>query len=429
MKISKITGRELLDSRAFPTVEAEVLLDNDIVGSAIVPSGASTGKSEAFELRDSEPDRWIGKGVRKAVSNINFEINDALRGKDADVNQVDDLLRDLDGTPNKKRLGANAILAVSLANARAISESRKIPLYELVREISDTDELSIPTPMVNIISGGLHAQGNLDIQDFLVIPVGASSFREALDWVGKIYHSTKQILNNNGYSTLLADEGGFSPKLKSHSEALDILNQAIQVSGLVPKEEISIAIDVASSHFYKNGIYNLTTEGLTLHPKDMIHELANWCSRYPILSIEDGCAEEDWEGWKMLTEKLGSEVQLIGDDLFTTSVDQIRKGKMLGVANAVLIKLNQIGTLSETVAAIKLCREIGYAPVISARSGETEDTFIADLAVGSAAGQIKIGSIARSERTAKYNQLLRLEEKLGGSAKYCGRESFSRFVK
>lgn len=423
MRIQRVRGREVLDSRGYPTVEANVTLSDGTSTSAMVPSGLSTGKQEARELRDTSQARWSGRGVLGAVSNINGEINNALVGQEAEVPRVDRLLIELDGTPDKSRLGANAILAVSLATARAVATSGKTPLYEVIRELSGTTGLSIPTPMVNIISGGLHADGSLGMQDFLVIPLGATSFRSALDWVGSVYHTTKRLLKEMGLSTLLAEEGGFGPRLADNEEALKLLQKSIATAGLEPGKDIALAVDVASSHFFGRGVYRMG-EGRVLDSSDMVDLLERWISDYPIVSLEDGCAEDDWEGWKELTSRIGSRVQLLGDDLFVTRPTLIEMGKAKGVANAVLIKPNQIGTLSGTLESVQVCRKIGYAPVISARSGETEDAFIADLAVGTSAGQVKIGSLARSERTAKYNRLLRLEELLSERAPYSSRSPF-----
>jgi enolase len=422
VKIQKVRGRELLDSRGNPTVEADVVLSDGTFASASVPSGLSTGKKEAHELRDASQARWSGKGVLGAVSKINGVISGALVGTEAEVTGIDRMLIDLDGTPDKSNLGSNAILAVSLASARAIAVSRRIPLYELIGEQSGRLGLSIPTPMVNVISGGLHADGTVEMQDFLVIPVGASSFRLALDWVGSIYQETKKLLKEKGLPTLLADEGGFGPYLKSNEEPLKLLQKSISSAGLEPGKEIALAVDVASSHFFRGGKY--IVDGRAVGSSAMVDLFERWIADYPIISLEDGCAEEDWEGWAELTSRLGARVQLVGDDLFATNPAIIETGKAKGVANAVLIKPNQIGTLSQTLESVNVCKKLGFATVVSARSGDTEDTFIADLAVGTAAGQIKIGSLARSERTAKYNQLLRLEEGLNGRAAYSGRQPF-----
>jgi len=423
MKIQRVRGRELLDSRGYPTIEAEVTLEDGASASAMVPSGLSKGKNEARELRDSSQARWAGKGVLAAVAKINAEIGRALVGTVAEVGRVDRLLMDLDGTPDKSTLGANAILAVSLANARAIATSRRIPLYEFVAELSGTSSLSIPTPMVNIVSGGLHADRAVEMQDFLVVPLGAPSFRSALEWVGSVYHATKGFLKEVGHTTLLADEGGFGPRVKDNEEVLKLLLKSIAIAGLEAGKDIALAVDVASSHFFRDGAYRIS-EGRLVDPSGMVDLLERWVSDYPIISLEDGCAEDDWDGWRELTSRLGSRVQLIGDDLFVTNPALIETGRARGVANAVLVKPNQIGTLSETLESIRVCRRVGYAPVISARSGDTEDPFIADLAVGTSSGQIKIGSLARSERGAKYNQLLRLEELMGAGATYSDRRPF-----
>lgn len=422
MKIQRIRGRELLDSRGNPTVEADVMLSDGSFASAMVPSGLSTGKREAHELRDASQARWSGRGVLGAVSKINGTISGALVGTEAEVTGVDRMLVELDGTPDKSNLGSNAILAVSLANARAIAVSGRIPLYELIGEQSGRFGLSIPTPMVNVISGGLHVDGALEMQDFLVIPMGASSFHLALEWVGSIYQATKKLLKEMGFPTLLADEGGFGPRLKSNEEPLKLLQKSISIAGLEPGKEVALAVDVASSHFFRGGKYII--EGRAVESSAMVDLFERWVSEYPIISLEDGCAEDDWEGWAELTSRLGKRVQLVGDDLFATNPAIIETGKAKGVANAALIKPNQIGTLSETLEAVRVCRRLGFASVISGRSGDTEDPFIADLAVGTSAGQIKVGSLARSERTAKYNQLLRLEEQLNGQAYYSGRQPF-----
>jgi len=422
MKIEEVRGREVLDSRGNPTVEAEVELADGSTGSAIVPSGLSTGRREAQELRDTNRARWSGRGVLGPVSKINRQMRKTLVGTEADVERIDRLLIELDGTTTKSKLGANAILAVSLASARAIAVSRKIPLYRLIGELSGTRRFSIPTPMVNIISGGLHAEGTIEMQDFLVVPIGAATFHQALEWVGSIYHMTRKILRESGFSVLLADEGGFGPSLKSNEEPLKLLQKSVSATGLSPGRDIALAVDAASSHFFRTGEYHL--EGRALRSSAMVDLFERWVGEYPVVSLEDGCAEDDWAGWTGLTEALGKKIQLIGDDLFATNPTMIEAGKAKGVANAVLIKPNQIGTLSETLEAIRICRKVGYAPIVSARSGDTEDSLIADLAVGTAAGQIKIGSLARSERTAKYNQLLRLEEHLKGQAHYAGLQPF-----
>ena len=422
MKIREVRGREVLDSRGSPTVEADVELADGSTASAIVPSGLSTGRREAHELRDTELARWSGRGVLGSVSKINGQVRKDLVGTEADIERIDHSLIELDGTTTKSNLGANTILAVSLASARAIAVSRRIPLYRLLGELIGTRSFSIPTPMVNIISGGLHAGGTIEMQDFLVVPIGASSFHQALEWVGSVYRATRKLLRESGFSTLLADEGGFGPSLKSNEEPLKLLQKAVSVAGLSLERDLALAVDAASSHFFRRGTYRL--EGRTLRSNAMVGLFERWIGEYPVVSIEDGCAEDDLAGWIELTKALGKKIQLVGDDLFTTNPTLIEDGKAKGVANSVLIKPNQIGTLSETLEAIRTCRKVGYAPVVSARSGDTEDSLIADLAVGTAAGQIKIGSLARSERTAKYNQLLRLEEQLEGRAHYAGLQPF-----
>jgi len=427
LKIAAVHAREVLDSRGNPTVEAEVLLDDGSAGWAIVPSGASTGRNEAHELRDGDPERWEGRGVLRAVRNVNERIAAALRGLESDVHEVDRVMIELDGTPNKSRLGANSILAVSLANARAAAEAKHMELCQFIAKLTDTERMVLPTPMVNIVSGGLHAGGNLDLQDFLVIPVGASSFREAVDWVGKVYHAVKRLLREKGQPTLAADEGGFGPRLSRNEDALKLLCDAVEMAGLALGREMALALDLAATQFYSEGRYVLRLEGLKLSGEEVVELLDDWCSRYPVVSVEDGCADSDWEGWARLTSRLGNRLQLIGDDLFATNTSLIQAGAKRNIANAVLIKPNQIGTLSETLEAIDLCRKLGYTPVVSTRSGETEDTFIADLAVGTGVGQIKIGSITRSERTAKYNRLLRLEERLGREATYAGATDFQKY--
>jgi len=422
LKIQSVHGRELLDSRGNPTVEAEVTLSDGSFGSALVPSGLSTGKKEAHELRDATSTRWHGKGVLEAVSKINGEINRALTGTDAEPAAVDRHMIELDGTAAKSNLGANAILAVSLANARATASSRKLPLYELIRELSKAQDLVLPTPMVNILSGGLHADGTTEMQDFLVMPVGAPSFRMAVEWAGSIYQMARKLIKERGLSALLADEGGFGPRLGTNEEALKLLLQSISNAGLEAGKEVFLAVDAASSYFFHEGKY--IVDGHTIDSSKLVDLFERWVSDYPVISLEDCCAEDDWEGWAELTSRLGKGVQLIGDDLFATNPSLIESGKSKGVANAALIKLNQIGTLTETLESIRMCKTVGFAPVISTRSGDTEDTFVSDLAVGTAAGQIKIGSLARSERTAKYNQLLRLEERLNGKARFSGSKPF-----
>ncbi|MEM4314922.1 MAG: phosphopyruvate hydratase [Nitrososphaerota archaeon] len=425
MRITDVRALEILDSRGFPTVEAEVWVDGRFAGSAQVPAGASRGSHEAMELRDGG-DRWMGKGVRKAVENIRSVIAPAIKGMEADTPQIDSILHELDGTPDKSRLGANATLAVSLAVGRAVSASRNIPLYRYVMELTGVQRPTIPTPMVNMISGGLHASWNLDIQDFLIIPLRSGSLKDALEDVGAVYHTLRNLLAKRGFSTLLADEGGFSPACKSSWEVLEILLEAVEECGLEVGKDVAPALDIAATHIYEQGKYVLRKEGLVLTSEEMVGYLVELCGRYGVVSLEDGCAEDDLYGWLILTERLGGKVQLVGDDLFTTSLARLRMGAERQLANSALIKPNQVGTLTETINAIKLCRELGYTPIVSARSGDTEDNFIADLAVGSGVSQIKIGSIARSERTSKYNRLLRIEDELAGSAAYLGGEVLRR---
>jgi enolase len=420
--IKKVIAREVLDSRGYPTVEVEVVLSSGHTGRMMVPSGASTGKFEAWELRDGDPSRFRGKGVLKAVHNVR-PIERELIGKDpADQEALDMMMCDLDGTPNKSILGANAILGVSLACAHAAAASLNLPMYKYLaqRYPNDSVDLSIPVPMVNIISGGLHAGKNVDVQDFMVIPLSAKTYPEALEMISNVYWTTKDLLRERGYnSSLLADEGGFGPLLRSNEEGLEILSEVFVKCGYEGGKDIAIALDVAASHFFEEGgSYRLQSEGRSLNSSEVVDMLQGWTKNYPIVSIEDGLAEEDWEGWKQLTSRLNRNIQLVGDDLFTTNPSRIRMGIEYGAANAVLIKMNQIGTLTETVEAVSVARSAGYNTVISARSGETEDSTLADLAVGLRGGQIKIGSLARSSRLAKYNQLLRINEELGD--KYAG---------
>ncbi len=425
--IIDIKGREVLDSRGNPTVEAEVILDSGAVGRAIVPSGASTGETEAVELRDGDKKRFLGKGVLKAVENINVKIKDLLVGEDA-LNQVriDNLMLKLDGTENKSKLGANAILAVSLAVARAVANELEMPLY---RYIGGTNAKVLPVPLMNVINGGAHADNKLDFQEFMIVPVYGDRFKEALRCGVEIFHTLKKVLKEKGLSTNVGDEGGFAPQLNSTKEALDLLMSAIKQAGYEPGEDVLLALDAASSEFYnkEKGVYLFEGEELT--SDDMIILYEELISAYPIISIEDGLAENDYEGWKKLTETLGNKVQLVGDDLFTTNPKLIKEGIEKGIANSVLIKLNQIGSLTETLDAIELAKSNAYTNIVSHRSGETEDTFIADLAVGTNAGQIKTGSASRTDRMAKYNQLLRIEEELGDDAVFKGKEVFSRFKK
>jgi enolase len=417
--ISEIRAREVLDSRGNPTVEAEVLLADGTRGRAIVPSGASTGEHEAVELRDGDQERYLGKGVLKAVENVNGEIADALANMDAaEQGAVDAKMIELDGTENKGRLGANAILAVSMAAARSAAESFGLPLY---RYLGGAGANVLPTPMMNILNGGAHADNNVDFQEFMVMPVGAESFSEALRWGVEVFHTLKGVLKKRGYNTAVGDEGGFAPSLKSNVEAIEVVLEAIQQAGYKPGEEIALALDPAASEFYQDGKYVFKkSDKSAKSSEDMARFWAKWANEYPIVSLEDGLAEDDWEGWKTLTELAGKKIQLVGDDLFVTNTERLQEGIDKGIANSILIKVNQIGTVSETLAAIDLARRNGYTSVISHRSGESEDTFIADLAVATGAGQIKTGSASRTDRVAKYNQLLRIEEELGGSARYLG---------
>lgn len=421
--IVDIIGREILDSRGNPTVECDVVLESGAVGRAAVPSGASTGSREAIELRDADPARYLGKGVLKAVEHINSEISQALLGLDAqDQHFIDKTLIELDGTESKSRLGANAILAVSMAVARAAAEESGLSLY---RYFGGSGPKRMPVPMMNVINGGAHANNSLDLQEFMIMPVGAKSMREALRMGAEVFHTLKKIIHNKGMSTAVGDEGGFAPNVPNHEAAIQLILDAIEQAGYVAGEDIVLALDCASSEFYKEGRYHLAGEGnLSLSATEFVDLLATWCDKYPIVSIEDGMAENDWEGWKLLTERLGDKVQLVGDDLFVTNPAILRQGIQEKVANSILIKINQIGTLSETFEAIELAKRSGYTAVISHRSGETEDATIADIAVATNAMQIKTGSLSRSDRMAKYNQLLRIEEELGDTAIYPGFEAF-----
>ena len=420
--IAKVHAREILDSRGNPTLEAEVTLADGSFGRAMVPSGASTGSKEAVELRDGDKTRYLGKGVRTAVDNVNTTIARALEGFDAgDQAGLDQRLVDLDGTENKGRLGANALLGVSLANAHAVAASRRMPLW---RHLAGDRTPVLPVPMMNIINGGAHADNNVDLQEFMVLPVGFGSFSEALRAGTEVFHSLKSVLKARGLSTAVGDEGGFAPDLRSNEEALETILEAIGKAGYHAGDDILLGLDVASSEFFDNGKYNLTGEGKRLTSAQFVDFLADWCRQYPIVTIEDGMDEGDWDGWKQLTAELGSTVQLVGDDLFVTNPRIFRDGIDQAVANAILIKVNQIGTLSETLEAIAMADRAGYAAVVSHRSGETEDTTIADIAVATTATQIKTGSLCRSDRVAKYNQLLRIEEQLGASARYAGRDAF-----
>jgi len=426
--ITKIHAREILDSRGNPTLEAEVTLADGSFGRAMVPSGASTGTKEAVELRDGDKTRYLGKGVRKAVENVNGAIATALKGFDAaDQQGLDRRLIDLDGTENKGRLGANALLGVSLANAHAMAASKKMPLWQHLASTSEHPsgwQPTLPVPMMNIINGGAHADNNVDLQEFMVLPVGVGSFAEALRAGTEVFHALKSVLKGRGLSTAVGDEGGFAPDLRSNSEALDTILEAIGKAGYRAGEDVLLGLDVASSEFFENGKYNLTGEGKRLSSEQFTDFLANWCEQYPIVTIEDGMAEDDWAGWKLLTERLGNQVQLVGDDLFVTNPRIFRQGIEQGVANAILIKVNQIGTLTETLEAIAMADHAKYAAIVSHRSGETEDTTIADISVATTATQIKTGSLCRSDRVAKYNQLLRIEEQLGANARYAGRDAF-----
>mgnify|MGYP003334861057 CR=1 FL=1 len=420
--IVDIVGREVLDSRGNPTVECDVLLESGVMGRAAVPSGASTGSREAIELRDGDTSRYLGKGVLKAVEHINTEISEAVLGLDASEQAfLDKTLIDLDGTDNKSRLGANATLAVSMAVARAAAEEAGLPLY---RYFGGMNGCQLPVPMMNVINGGAHANNNLDLQEFMIIPVGAPNFREALRYGAEIFHALKKIIHDKGMSIAVGDEGGFAPNVPGHEAAIQMILDAIAAAGYTAGEQIAIGLDCASSEFYKDGKYHLEGEGLVLDANAWSDMLATWVDKYPIISIEDGMSEGDWDGWKMLTDKLGQKVQLVGDDLFVTNTKILKEGIDKGIANSILIKINQIGTLTETFAAIEMAKRAGYTAVISHRSGETEDSTIADIAVGLNAGQIKTGSMSRSDRMAKYNQLLRIEEDLGDVAVYPGREAF-----
>lgn len=420
--ITEVYAREILDSRGNPTVEVEVCLEDGAVGRAAVPSGASTGVHEAVELRDGDKERYLGKGVTKAVDNVNDIIAEAIIGLEATrQTEIDELLIRLDGTPNKGRLGANAILGVSMAVAKAAASSVGLPLYLYLGGVAAKE---LPVPMMNILNGGQHADNNVDIQEFMIMPVGAKSFSEALRMNAEIYHNLKALLKSKGLSTALGDEGGFAPNLSCNSEAIEVILEAVEVAGYKPGKDILIALDVASSEFYADGKYSLAGEGVVKTSEEMVDYLAELCAKYPIISIEDGLAEDDWEGWKKLTKKLGKKVQLVGDDLFVTNEARLVEGIKKGVGNAILIKVNQIGTLTETFNAIETAKRAGYTCIISHRSGETEDTTLADIAVAVNAGQIKTGAPARTDRVAKYNQLLRIEEDLGAAAKYRGKEVF-----
>lgn len=423
--IVDVVGREILDSRGNPTVECDVWLESGVMGRAAVPSGASTGVREAIELRDKDPKRFGGKGVLEAVRHVNEDIANAVLGIEAsDQSYIDRTMIELDGTENKGRLGANTILAVSMAVARAAAEESGLPLY---RYFGGTSAVTLPVPMMNVINGGAHANNNLDLQEFMIIPLGAPTFREAVRYGAETFHALKSILNSRGMSTAVGDEGGFAPALSSHEEAIELIVEAIEKAGFRPGDDIAIGLDCASSEFYdaEKNLYTLTKQGKTFTTEEWIAVLEGWVQKYPVISIEDGMAEGDWEGWAKLTQALGKKVQLVGDDLFVTNPKILAEGIEKGVANSILIKVNQIGTLSETFEAIRMAHRAGYTAVVSHRSGETEDSTIADIAVGLNAGQIKTGSMSRSDRMAKYNQLLRIEERLGEAAVYPGRKAFS----
>ncbi len=420
--IVDIIGREIIDSRGNPTVECDVLLESGVMGRAAVPSGASTGSHEAIELRDGDPGRYLGKGVLRAVEHINTEISEAIMGLDAaEQAYIDRTLIELDGTANKGRLGANAMLAVSMAVAKAAAEESGLPLY---RYFGGSGAMSLPVPMMNVINGGAHANNNLDLQEFMILPVGAPSLREALRYGAEVFHALKKLINERGMSTAVGDEGGFAPSVENHEAAIRLILEAIEKAGYEPGRQIALGLDCASSEFFRDGHYHLDGEGMVLSAGDFTNLLATWCDRYPILSIEDGMAENDWDGWKLLTDVLGDRVQLVGDDLFVTNTRLLQRGIDEGIANSILVKINQIGTLTETFAAIELAKRYNYTAVISHRSGETEDTTIADIAVATNALQIKTGSMSRTDRMAKYNQLLRIEEDLGDVAAYPGRSAF-----
>jgi enolase len=420
--IVDVIAREILDSRGQPTVEADVLLESGVMGRAAVPAGASTGSREAMELRDGDAGRYGGKGVLKAVENINTEICEAVIGVDAtEQSFVDKTLIELDGTENKSRLGANAVLAVSLAVAKAAAEESGLPLH---RYLGGAGAMAMPVPMMNVINGGAHADNSLDMQEFMIVPVGFTSFREALRCGAEVFQALKKLLADRGLATAVGDEGGFAPRLPKHETAIKTILEAIEAAGYQPAEQVALALDCAASQFFKDGEYTLAAEGLAMTSAQFTDYLAAWVEKYPIISIEDGMAEDDWDGWKLLTKRLGKKVQLVGDDLFVTNTRFLKQGIEKGVANSILIKVNQIGTLTETFAAIEMAKRAGYTSVVSHRSGETEDTTIADIAVASNALQIKTGSLARSDRLAKYNQLLRIEEDLGEAASYPGRGAF-----
>jgi enolase len=420
--IVDVIAREILDSRGNPTIEADVVLESGISGRAAVPSGASTGSKEAIELRDGDAARFMGKGVTRAVENVNTEICEAILGLDAcEQSLIDRTIITLDGTDNKSRLGANAILAVSCAVAKAAAEESTLPLY---RYLGGAGEMQLPVPLMNVINGGAHANNRIDLQEFMIVPVGAPTFREALRYGAEVFHTLKKLIDERGMPTTVGDEGGFAPDLPSNEAALQLLVEAIDRAGYSPGTDIALALDAAASEFFVDGAYKLEADGRTLRPNEWADVMATWCDKYPIISIEDGMSEHDWDGWKYVTDRLRAKVQLVGDDLFVTNTKILKEGIARGVANSILIKINQIGTLTETFAAMTMAQRAGYTSIVSHRSGETEDSMIADIAVGTNAGQIKTGSLSRSDRVAKYNQLLRIEEDLGDAASYAGRDAF-----
>ena len=422
-KIESVHAREVIDSRGNPTVEADVLLGSGVLGRAAVPSGASTGSLEAVELRDQDPKRYAGKGVQQAVANVNSEIHPLLQGVSCfEQDAIDQRMLELDGTDNKQRLGANALLSVSLAVAKAAALEKRMPLY---RYLHGGGDFRMPVPMMNILNGGEHADNSVDMQEFMVIPTGASSLREAVRMGAEIFHALKGTLHDQGLNTAVGDEGGFAPDLRSNHEAIEVILKAIELAGFAVGGDVHLGLDVASTEFYQEGVYILQSEGKSFDSAQFVDYLVDWIDQYPIISIEDGVAENDWDGWKLLTEKAGQRVQLVGDDLFVTNARILRKGIEAGIANSILVKVNQIGTLSETLSAVRVAHEAGYTAVMSHRSGETEDVTIADLAVATGCGQIKTGSLSRSDRTAKYNQLIRIEEELGAECHYPGLGAFT----
>ena len=420
--IVDVIAREILDSRGNPTIEADVVLESGVSGRAAVPSGASTGSKEAIELRDGDAARYLGKGVTRAVENVNTEICEAVLGLDAsEQGLIDQALIELDGTENKGRLGANAILSVSCAVAKAAAEESGLPLY---RYLGGAGQMQLPVPLINVINGGAHANNKIDLQEFMLVPLGAPTFREAVRYGAEVFHTLKKLIHERGMPTTVGDEGGFAPNLASNEAALELLVEAIEKAGYTPGTDIALGLDCAATEFYVDGAYRLEADNRALTAQQFADVLATWCDRYPIITIEDGMAEDDWDGWKYLTERLGKDVQLVGDDVFVTNTKILKEGIRRGVANSILIKINQIGTLSETFAAMTMANRAGYTTIVSHRSGETEDSLIADIAVGTNAGQIKTGSLSRSDRVAKYNQLLRIEEDLGDAASYPGRDAF-----